>query len=250
MVKNCSLRAQDVTTKIPSEGGTVSVTGCGIVDKLNPSSEWVPYHLNISGGKFKTDKNNSAFVFDGDNGFINMNSDDSYNFGKDNFTICVWVQFIKQFGNNAKYDVVHPRFIVQVTPDVIANVDIAEIVPDTEWHFYSIVRIDDNIRLYVDGKLVYTLNTTEDFNLDTTSFVYIGHCIENCTGNPVNVDDIYIFRHLALWNTSSFTIPTNYQQTENFFYSLFTQNNDNLTFAQSYNVKYIEDKPTDENTPS
>ena len=226
--KNCALRIFKTDSTHPYQ----------VKDLLNKTAEWIPKSSPVYdfSGKFNDDTHHS-FLFTQYSGFYNSNQLNSYNFETDNFTVCFW----GKCKDNLQISEMFPfAFYIRMNDGTHFNAPVS--ITDTEWHFYTLVRIKDNIRFYLDGSLLGTFNTTAEFNMDDNSCIYVGNPIPNMYGGEMYIDDIYIFQHLALWNTSKFEIPKDYQQTDNFFYALFTQNDNNFTFTQSYDVKFIEDE--------
>jgi hypothetical protein len=111
-----------------------------------------------------------ALDFDGENDFVDCGSDASLDFGTGDFTISAW---IKSTGTAASKMIVSKinvstwvgfalerevseiEFYVNGTH---GNFTSCPIINDGEWHFIVVMRVGENIYLYVDGEYIQTLN--------------------------------------------------------------------------------------------
>lgn len=146
--------------------------------------------------------------------------DTKYDFGTGFFYISFWAKFKPEFATHEKN-----RLMIGFEDGLVLS---ADIVTDTEWHWYMLSKDDKNdFRMYIDavaavckdasnkddaGSTSHTI--TSAFNLTGNSFVFLGNVYKNTTGFEVAFDDLYITKgYYGDWN--DVTVPTDYINYQN-----------------------------------
>lgn len=193
---------------------------------FSQTAHFLPEFPVFEEGRFGGDKfsscilreNDCLYDYKSDEG---SSFDTKYDFGTDFFYISFWAKFKPEFATHEKN-----RLMIGFEDGLVLS---ADIVTDTEWHWYMLSKDDKNdFRMYIDavaavckdvsnkddaGSTSHTV--TSAFNLTgNSSFVFLGNVYKNTTGFEVAFDDLYITKgYYGDWN--DVTVPTDYISYQN-----------------------------------
>ena len=130
----------------------------------------------------------------------------------DMFTIAFWAKFEQGQIEDTIYG---NRFVVILEDGTTIEANIPSSVVLTSWNYYTVVRDDSNdIKMAINGNVIYTANSSANFNLKSGCYIYLGNLNKHSTGYVVAADDILIC-DTALYD-GSFTPPTEYIDLSSF----------------------------------
>ena len=193
---------------------------------FSQTAHFLPEFPVFEEGRFGSDKfsscvlreNDCLYDYKSDEG---SSFDTKYDFGTGFFYISFWAKFKPEFATHEKN-----RLMIGFEDGLVLS---ADIVTDTEWHWYMISKDDKNdFRMYIDavaavckdvsnkddaGSTSHTI--TSAFNLTgNNSFVFLGNVYKNTTGFEVAFDDLYITKgYYGDW--TDVTVPTDYISYQN-----------------------------------
>ena len=193
---------------------------------FSQTAHFLPEFPVFEEGRFGGDKfsscvlreNDCIYDYKSDEG---SSFDTKYDFGTGFFYISFWAKFKPEFATHEKN-----RLMIGFEDGLVLS---ADIVTDTEWHWYMLSKDDKNdFRMYIDavaavckdvsnkddaGSTSHTV--TSAFNLTgNSSFVFLGNVYKNTTGFEVAFDDLYITKgYYGDWN--DVTVPTDYISYQN-----------------------------------
>jgi hypothetical protein len=150
----------------------------------------------IDGTTFATGKVGQAFQLDGLDDWVMVPSAPNLNFGTEDFTVCLWVNFAdldpEQIMIEKWVDTGDPPRIgwtftkvtssqirLHLGPGSSEILDVAANITANTWHFAAVCRSGNTYKIYWDGTLIGSASWTETFNLDSDVSLKIGH-----RGNP------------------------------------------------------------------
>ena len=211
-------------------------TGQEMKDKLSSIAQWLPIWPKYAElGKFGLDEHSALLEHNG--GFYETSKDDlsnekvtNYNLGTKNFTLCFWSKFKDEYCNK-DLSIVDNKIIL-VMDNKTDRIEYDLTITDTDWHHYAFIRVGDEVKLFIDGTKITSINTTASFNLDNESFIYLGNPIRYCYGDRMYIDDMYLFG-TALWKDDTFEVPSLYLPTD-LYYRLYEKalEEDNSYYAK------------------
>ena len=134
-----------------------------------------------------------AFRLDGVDDWVMVPSAPTLNFGTEDFTVCLWVNFtdpdpeqvmiekyVETFGSPerigwtfTKLDSTMVR--LHLGPGHWSVVDAAASITANTWHFAAVSRSENTYRIYWDGTLIGSASWEDNFNLDSDASLKIGH---------------------------------------------------------------------------
>ena len=193
---------------------------------FSQTAHFLPEFPVFEEGRFGGDKfsscvlreNDCLYDYKSDEG---SSFDTKYDFGTGFFYISFWAKFKPEFATHEQN-----RLMIAFEDGLVLS---ADIVTDTEWHWYMLSKDDKNdFRMYIDavaavckdvsnkddaGSTSHTV--TSAFNLTgNSSFVFLGNVYKNTTGFEVAFDDLYITKgYYGDWN--DVTVPTDYISYQN-----------------------------------
>ena len=192
---------------------------------FSQTAHFLPEFPVFEEGRFGGDKfsscvlreNDCLYDYKSDEG---SSFDTKYDFGTGFFYISFWGKFKPEFATHEKN-----RLMIGFEDGLVLS---ADLVTDTEWHWYMLSKDDKNeFRMYVDGVAAVckdisdkddpgstSRTVTSAFNLTGDSFVFLGNVYKNTTGFEVAFDDLYITKgYYGDWN--DVTVPTDYISYQN-----------------------------------
>lgn len=135
------------------------------------------------------------------------------------FTVCFQAKFVdKGFEDTAFGNLISVVF--NDTIHLTTRID--ESTYNTKERFFVCITRDENnlVEIFINGDKVASDTITEEFNLSSNSFVYIGNQNKYFTGSDVILDDV-----LILDNKISYldTVPTGYMDLFRFYQLLYVE---------------------------
>ena len=192
---------------------------------FSQTAHFLPEFPVFEEGRFGGDKfsscvlreNDCLYDYKSDEG---SSFDTKYDFGTGFFYISFWAKFKPDFATHEKN-----RLMIGFEDGLVLS---ADLVTDTEWHWYMLSKDDKNdFRMYIDAVAAVckdisdkddpgstSRTVTSAFNLTGDSFVFLGNVYKNTTGFKVAFDDLYITKgYYGDWN--DVTVPTDYISYQN-----------------------------------
>ncbi|MCK5044445.1 LamG domain-containing protein [Candidatus Parcubacteria bacterium] len=161
----------------------------------------------ISGAAWVEGKHGLALSLDGINDYVDCGSNDSLNFGTNDFTIALWAKtkedsFRSLAGKtdstaNSGYSIDsygEIRFILDDNNSYMAET--TETIDDNNWHHIVALREGDNLKIYIDGLLSATDSGNDNINVTSDYPFIIG--ARNSGADAFfdgSVDDVRIYNY-------------------------------------------------------
>ena len=153
----------------------------------------------MNGATFSTGRVGQAFQLDGLDDWVMIPSAPNLNFGTEDFTVCLWVNFAEPYWDQVLIEKYVETFyhvlqrdsragwtLTKLTGNVIrfagpledesaSILDARAIIIANRWHFAAVCRSGGTYRIYWDGILIGSTSRTDNLNLDSDTSLKIGH---------------------------------------------------------------------------
>lgn len=201
------------------------------IENMSSASKLIGMNTIRQEPRFKNTKNYVSTTFKKDTYLYNV-AEIPYTYDKE-FTVCFWAKFEKL----KNVDEVHPNCIHIIFND---GTSIGTVLPktiganntelvQTDWNWYKIQRDSENtVTIYINNEQIATGTNSAVFDLNSSSYIYLGNDSKTLTGYNVTVDDVLIFGGT---NEYLKDIPTDYLDLSKFYKMVYIKSSDNSVWA-------------------